>query len=107
VLVTVRMLLEEFGSFIGLRRGEVICLWTENQVTTYVIDKMVSRSPALKGALRRLKRTLKGLGFQLDAKYLPSALNLYADRLSRHRRIWDWYPTILAIPDSEWAGASD
>jgi hypothetical protein len=27
--------------------------------------------------------------------------------LSRHRRIWDWYPTIRAIPDSRWAGASD
>jgi hypothetical protein len=71
-LATVRMSLEEFTSFVGLCRGEVIRLWTDNQVTMYVIDKMVSRSPALIGELRRFKRTLKGLGVQLDVKYLPS-----------------------------------
>lgn len=28
----------------------------------------------------------------MDAKYLPSALNLYADRLSRQRRYFDYLP---------------
>jgi hypothetical protein len=70
-LATVRMSLEEFGSFVGLRRGDVIRLSTDNQVTMYIIDKMVSRSPALMAELRRLRRTLKGLGVQIDAKYLP------------------------------------
>jgi hypothetical protein len=91
----------------GFRRGEVICLWTNNQVTMCVIDKMVSPSLELLGELRRLKRTLKGLGVQLDAKYLSLALNMHAARLSRYRRIWDWYSTIRATSDSRWAGASD
>jgi hypothetical protein len=63
----------------------VIRLWTDNQVTMYVIETMDLRSPAIVSELRRLRKTLKTLGVGQEPKYFPSALKLYADHLSRHR----------------------
>jgi hypothetical protein len=48
---------------------------------------------------------VKRIGCPAGRQVPAVALNLYADRLSRHRRIWAWYPTIRAISDSHWAGA--
>jgi hypothetical protein len=87
---TVRMCLGEFGVFVGLHRGDVVHLWTDNQVIMYIFGKIVSRSTALMSELWRIRKTLKTLDMELEPKYLPSALNLYADRLPRHRKAWDW-----------------
>jgi hypothetical protein len=85
----------------------MVRLWTDNQVKMYVFENMVSRSPALMSEIRRLRNTLKTLGVELELKYLPSALSLYADRLSRHRKAWHWYLGVRAIPDCSWVRASD
>jgi hypothetical protein len=91
--------------FVQMREGEVVRLWTDNQVTMAVIAKMVSRSPALMAEMRRLRKTLQVLGVTPAPQYIPSALNLFADRLSRHRKEWDWYASVRVVPDSRWCGA--
>jgi hypothetical protein len=37
----------------------------------------------------------------------PLCYILFADRLSRHRREWDWYPSVRGVPDSRWCGAAE
>lgn len=65
-------------------------LRTDSRVATEVINSGSSRSPALMRELRRLHAVTTALGVTLRAEYLPSALNLWADRLSRTRDSTDW-----------------
>jgi hypothetical protein len=41
---------------------------------------------------------------KINAEHLPSALNLYADRLSRHRRVYDFLPQLAGVLESCWIG---
>jgi hypothetical protein len=61
-LATVRMSLEEFGSFVGLRRGEVIRLWTGKQVRMYVIDNGVTLA-RVDGRVAAPQADLERIGF--------------------------------------------
>lgn len=58
------------------------------------VAAMVSRSPPLMAELRRIPAFLRRKGIVLQIYQLPSALKLYADRLSRRRRLQDY----LALP---------
>jgi hypothetical protein len=61
-------------------------LYTDNQVTMYIINSMVLRSSTLKAELRRLHNVLQEQNLSQEVRYLPSALNLFVNRLSPWRR---------------------
>jgi hypothetical protein len=86
-LATVRLCLKDFLQHCVLRRDAVIKLYTDNMVTMFVVNKWVSKSPVIMAELRRLHQLCKCHGLELELHHLPSALNLYADRLSRRRRV--------------------
>lgn len=79
-------------SFVHFLRepGTIIRLRTDSRVAMEVVNSGTSRSPALMRELRRLHTVCTALGVTLRAEYLPSALNLWADRLSRTRDSTDW-----------------
>lgn len=79
-------------SFVDFLRepATIVRLRTDSRVAMEVINSGSSRSPALMWELRRLHTVATALGVTLRAEYLPSALNLWADRLSRTRDSTDW-----------------
>jgi hypothetical protein len=99
--MTLRLMVQEFAERCLLRLGEVIHLFTDNMVVMYTVQAMMSRSPLLMAELRRLRSFLVQCGISLQMHHLPSALNLYADRLSRVRKALDLLPSlpqVLRIP---------
>lgn len=68
----------------------IVRLVTDSRVVMHVVNNGSSRSKAVMRELRRLKAVCASLGVQLRAEYLPSALNLYADKLSRATDNTDW-----------------
>jgi hypothetical protein len=103
-LTTVRLALRAFLDHCVLRESEIIRLYTDNQVVMRTVRAWVSKSPALMAELRRLHRLCRRHGLILDIHHLPPALNLYADRLSRRRRVVDYLPTLQGFPDHWWVG---
>lgn len=79
-------------SFVDFLRepATIVRLRTDSRVAMEVINSGSSRSPALMQELRRLHKVATALGVTLRAEYLPSALNMWADRLSRTRDSTDW-----------------
>ena len=106
-LMTVRLTLEEFVKHCLIKEDEIIRLFTDNQVVSQVVTAMCSKSPQLMAELRRLREFLRDQGVSLQMEFLPSALNLYADRLSRRRRYNDYLPELAGIPSHWWAGESE
>jgi hypothetical protein len=82
-LAIVRLCLKDFLQHWVLRQNAVIKLYTDNMVTMFGVNKWVSKSPVIMAELRRLHQFCKRHGLELELHHLPSALNLYADRLSR------------------------
>jgi TusA-related sulfurtransferase len=78
-LSTVRLAFQVFVHMCALQRGEVIRIYTDNQVTKHVIKNMVSRSSTLMAELRCLHHLLQKQNLTLEMRYLPSVLNLFAD----------------------------
>lgn len=106
-LLTVRLSLEEFVEHCLIRDGEIIRLFTDNQVVAQVVTAMCSKSEMIMAELRRLHQFLKDHGVALQMRFLPSALNLFADRLSRRRRYNDYLPRLEIIPEHWWTGESE
>jgi len=79
-------------SFVDVLRqpDTVVRLRTDSLVTLHVINTGSSRSIALMEEMRRLHAVCLSLGVTLRAEYIPSALNMWADRLSRTRDSTDW-----------------
>lgn len=59
--------------------------WVDNQAVVYIVRAMVTASDEIMPELRRLKNVVDSRGIQL-VRWLPSAANRHADRLSR---TWD------------------
>jgi hypothetical protein len=106
-LTTVRLALKEFLEYCVMRENKVVKLYTDNMVGMHVVNQWVSKSPAIKAELRRLHQFFKRHGLMLDLHHLPSALNLFADRLSRRRRVVDYLPSFTGVPDHWWVGDSE
>jgi Reverse transcriptase (RNA-dependent DNA polymerase) len=83
-LRAVRLLMAEHFAR-ELREGgkKRILLWEDNQSVVQAISKMTSRSTAMMSELRKLRTVLQRYGVHIAARWLPSAVNKYADRLSR------------------------
>lgn len=95
-LGAVRLGLLSFVDF--LRQPETIVrLKVDSMVAMHTINALSSRSEAVMNELRRLHAVCKHLGVTLRAEYLPSALNLWADRLSRTRDSTDWSLRVAAF----------
>lgn len=85
----VRLGLLSFANF--LKQPETIFrLVTDSRVVMHVVNNGSSRSAAVMRELRRLREVCEALGVNLRAEYLPSALNLYAESLSRATDSTDW-----------------
>lgn len=106
-LSTFRLALRKLIEMCALRRSPIIHVYTDNQVVMYAMNDMVSKYPALKTDLRRLHDLLKRSSIELKARFLPSALNLFADGLSRRMRSLDYLPIIPSVNDHWWAGESE
>ena len=106
-LLTVRLTLETFIEHCLIQQAEIVKLYTDNMVVMYTVSAMVSRSPLIMAELRRLYDFLKQEGLELQLHHLPSALNLYADRLSRRRRLLDYLPRLPTVPEHWWEGDSE
>lgn len=68
-----------------LERSEIgnVKLWCDNQAVVHIVNSLVSASTELMHELRKLKLILDKLGVHIRAEWLPSAMNRYADALSR------------------------
>lgn len=64
--------------------GKVVKLSTDGMVLKHIDTAMMARSSMLMAELRRPHEFLRHKGIVLQMHHLPSALNLYAERLSRH-----------------------
>jgi hypothetical protein len=106
-LATVRLCPNDVLHHCVLRRDAVIKLYTENIVTMFVVNKWASKSPLIMAELRRLYQFCQRHGLELELHHLPSALNLYADRLSRRRRVADYLPSLDGVPEHWWVGDSE
>eukprot|EP00168_Porphyra_purpurea_P020480 TRINITY_DN863_c0_g1_i8.p1 TRINITY_DN863_c0_g1~~TRINITY_DN863_c0_g1_i8.p1 ORF type:complete len:496 (-),score=36.89 TRINITY_DN863_c0_g1_i8:1016-2503(-) len=68
----------------------LVQLKTDSRVVMHFINSGSSRSKAVMHELRRLLAVCRALGVTLRAEYLPSAVNVWADRLSRATDSTDW-----------------
>lgn len=64
-------------------RKDTVLLHVDNMAVFYIVNNMVSSSPVLMSELRRLHHLLTQMKVTLKAAWIPSAVNKYADRLSR------------------------
>lgn len=66
-------------------RRKIRC-WVDNSAVVFIVKAMVTASSEMMPELRRLKDVLDRRGLELDPRWISSAENRYADRLSRS---WD------------------
>ena len=86
-LRAVRLLLHRhFADYVSDPRVRRLLLHEDNQAVVYVLNAMVSASKEMMIELRKLEVLLKVLGARLEARWIPSAVNRFADTLSR---TWD------------------
>ena len=98
-LKAVRLAVE---SFLPHLAGRNVLLHEDNQAVCHVLTGLTSRSPVMMEELRRLWFLLDTNGIALRARYIRSAANVWADRLSRHLDSDDWQldPLLFAELDS-------
>lgn len=65
------------------RSKEQVLLHVDNMAVFYIINITVSTSPKLMSELRRLHQILQMMKITVQATWIPSAVNQYADRLGR------------------------
>ena len=73
--------LRSFTQYVS--RGTHLKIWEDNMAVVFILNSMTYRSPALMDELRALHHLLTRLGISIEAQYIPTAINRYADRLSR------------------------
>jgi len=77
-------------AFIAELRGKTVLHWCDNQAVIQVLTNVTSRSPELMKELRKLWRLLDLEDITLRTRYIRSAANVWADRLSRRENQDDW-----------------
>ena len=86
-LRAVRLLLQQhFAEYVKDDRVKRVLLHEDNRAVVYVLNAMVSASRPLMSELRKLRQLLEVLGVRIEAQWIPSAVNRFADALSRQ---WD------------------
>jgi hypothetical protein len=64
--------------------GKNVLLNEDNQAVCYILAGLTSRSLAMMTELRKLWLLLDANGISVKARYIRSAANVWADRLSKH-----------------------
>lgn len=86
-LKAVRLLLQRhFAEYVQDPSVQRLLLHEDNQAVVYVLNSMVSASRPMMAELRKLQALMAALGVKIEARWLPSAVNRFADGLSR---TWD------------------
>ena len=86
-LRAVRLLLaESFARYVDNPQVRLLLLHEDNRAVVSVINSMFSASKPMMAELRKLNDLLRVYNVTLDARWLPSAVNKFADSLSR---TWD------------------
>jgi hypothetical protein len=70
-------------SFLQQLRGLKVLMHEDNQVLVVVLSHLTSRSPAMMDQLRKLWEFIDINNINIRARYIRSAANVLADRLSR------------------------
>eukprot|EP00873_Tetraselmis_striata_P018362 jgi/Tetstr1/438626/TSEL_027177.t1 len=97
-LKAVRLAVE---SFLPHLAGRNVLLHEDNQAVCHILSGLTSRSPEMMAELRRLRCLLDLHGIHLCARYIRSAANIWADRLSRHLASDDWQLDPLMFAELE------
>jgi hypothetical protein len=83
-----------FALYIAQAETKRILLHEDNQAVVHILNAMISASRQMMAQLRRLKVMLRTLVVRMEARWLPSAVNRYADSLSRQ-----WDPGEVRVTD--------
>ena len=92
-------------TFVKDLNGKRVLLWEDNQGVVAILTNVTSRAPALMAELRKLWWLLETNDITLRAKYIRSAANVWADKLSRDRDgqgDWMLHPDLFGQLDKEW-----
>jgi mRNA-degrading endonuclease HigB of HigAB toxin-antitoxin module len=92
-------------TFVNDLNGKRVLLWEDNQGVVAILTNVTSRSPALMAELRKLWWLLDTNDITLRARYIRSAANVWADKLSRDRDghgDWMLHPELFRQLDLEW-----
>eukprot|EP00873_Tetraselmis_striata_P015897 jgi/Tetstr1/436161/TSEL_025007.t1 len=95
-------------SFLPHLAGRRVLLHEDNHAVCNVLAGLTSRSPAMMAGLRKLWYLLDSNGVHIRARYIRSAANVKADRLSRHLDSDDWQldPVMFAELEAMWGAHS-
>jgi len=88
-------------SFLPHLAGRNVLMHEDNQAVCHILSGLTSRSPEMMAELRRLWCLLDSHGIHLRARYIRSAANIWADRLSRHLDSDDWQLDPLLFAELE------
>eukprot|EP00873_Tetraselmis_striata_P012255 jgi/Tetstr1/432519/TSEL_021892.t1 len=97
-LKAVRLAVE---SFLPHLAGRHVLLYEDNHAVCSVLAGLTSRSPAMMAELRKLWYLLDSNGVHIRARYIRSAANVWADRLSRHLDSDDWQLDLIMFAELE------
>jgi hypothetical protein len=92
-------------TFLADLNGKRVLLWEDNQGVVAILTNVTSKSPALMTELRKLWWLLDTNDITLRARYIRSAANVWADKLSRDRDgqgDWMLHPDLFQQLDKEW-----
>jgi hypothetical protein len=84
--------------FLPVARQQRVQLLSDSQVALAVTRNWTCRSPRVMVLLRIMRRICEENGISLGLQYIPSVLNIWADKLSRSRPSSNWalIPSSLA-----------
>lgn len=86
-LRSVRLLLaRSFARYVSRPVVRHLLLHEDNSAVVFILKFMVSASKPMMAELRRLQKMLVALGISIEARWIPSAVNRFADSISR---TWD------------------
>ena len=96
-------------SFLPRLRGRRVLLHEDNQAVVRILTTLTSRSPALMNELRKLWYLLDTNDIIIRPRYIQSAANIWADRLSRELDDSDWqlHPRLFRYLDRRYRHTVD
>ena len=105
-LKAVRLAVETFLPQLRCRR---VLLHEDNQAVVAILTKLTSRSPALMNELRKLWHIMDENDITIRPRYIQSAANIWADRLSLELDDADWrlHPRLFRQLDKQYQHTID
>jgi hypothetical protein len=95
-------------SFLPELKGRRLLLHEDNQSVVGVLTHLTSRSPAMMSELRKLFLLTDEHDIRIRTKYIRSAANIWADKLSRETDTSDWQlaPRVFRHLETIWGAHS-